>query len=110
MKDSQRSPWRFQAITFGHIVLGFSHAVLAQVRAHEHVHVRQYERWGILFFPLYLGSSVWQLLRGRDPNWRNHFEVAAFRNSAPLPSALADAVPQSSALADALGMLKGMRK
>lgn len=27
------------------------------------VHVRQYERWGVLFFPLYLGSSLLELAR-----------------------------------------------
>jgi hypothetical protein len=69
---------RFEAITFGHIVLGLDHSVLEMHRAHEHAHVRQYERWGVLFFPLYLGSSLVQLLRGRDPHGRNHFEQEAF--------------------------------
>ena len=76
---------RIVAITFGHVVLGRSHATLALVRAHELVHVRQYERWGIGFFPLYLASGAWQLLRGRDPYLDNHFEIEAFR-AAPLPS------------------------
>ena len=69
---------RFLAITFGHVVLGLSHAVLAAERAHEHVHVRQYERWGALFFPLYLGSSALQLVLGRHPYWHNRFEKQAF--------------------------------
>ena len=69
---------RFDAITFGHVVLGRTPALLDSVRAHEHVHVRQYERWGVLFFVLYVGSSVWQLLRGRDPYRHNHFEFEAF--------------------------------
>lgn len=73
---------QFLAITFGHVVLGLSHAVLAQERAHEHVHVRQYERWGVLFFPLYLGSSAWQLVMGRHPYWHNWFERCAFRHGA----------------------------
>ncbi len=65
---------RFVAITFGHVVLGLDHSVLREHRAHEHAHVRQYERWGILFFPLYLGSSVAQIARGRHPYWHNAFE------------------------------------
>jgi hypothetical protein len=68
---------RIEAITFGHVVLGVSHDVLAQARSHEHAHVRQYERWGVLFFPLYLGSSGLQLLWGRDPYQDNAFELQA---------------------------------
>jgi hypothetical protein len=74
---SRRS--RFNAITFGHVVIGTDHAILARCRTHERVHVRQYERWGVLFFPLYLGSSLLQLLRGRSPYWHNHFELQAYR-------------------------------
>ncbi len=68
---------RFSAITFGHVILGVSHAVLDFHRGHERVHVRQYERWGILFFPLYCGSSLVQLLRGRDFYLDNRFEREA---------------------------------
>lgn len=69
---------RFGAITFGHVIIGLDHRVLERVRSHEQVHVRQYERWGLLFFPLYLGSSFVQLLRGRDPYRDNRFEREAF--------------------------------
>jgi len=72
---------RFSAITFGHVIIGLDHDVMADVRSHEHVHVRQYERWGVLFFPLYLGSSLWQLLRGRSPYYANRFEREAFSAS-----------------------------
>lgn len=71
------SSMRILAITFGHVVLGISHDVLTQSRRHEHAHVRQYERWGVLFFPLYLGSSGLQLLWGRDPYQDNAFELQA---------------------------------
>jgi hypothetical protein len=74
---------RFSAITFGHVVIGVDHRVMAEVRAHERVHVRQYERWGVLFFPLYLGSSLWQLLRGRSPYYGNWFEREAFSTAPP---------------------------
>ena len=69
---------RFVAITLGHVIIGTDHAVLARVRAHEHVHVQQYERWGILFFPLYAASSLMQLLGGRDPYRNNCFERQAY--------------------------------
>jgi hypothetical protein len=67
----------FLAITFGHVVLGTNHTVLADQRIHEHKHVRQYESWGVLFFPLYVGSCGMQLIRGRNPYWHNTFERQA---------------------------------
>src|SRR4051812_19319921 len=54
-------PISFVAITFGHVILGLDAATLDAVRAHEQVHVRQYERWGPLFGPAYLLSSLVQL-------------------------------------------------
>ena len=73
---------RFVAMTFGHVIVGVDHATLRCVRAHEHVHVRQYELWGALFFPLYLASSLVQLLRGRDPYLNNCFEREAYARAA----------------------------
>jgi hypothetical protein len=58
---------RFEALTLGHVVIGATHGALCEVRSQERVHVRQYERWGVLFFPLYLGSRLVQWLRGRHP-------------------------------------------
>lgn len=68
---------RFGAITFGHVIVAVDQAQLDRSRAHEQVHVRQYERWGILFFPLYLGSSLSALLRGQQPYRDNRFEREA---------------------------------
>lgn len=65
------------AITFGHVVLGADRVFLERARVHERAHVRQYERWGLLFIPLYLLSSLLQLLQGRRPYLDNHFERAA---------------------------------
>lgn len=67
------------ALTLGHVVLGLDPAALAFTRVHERVHVRQYERWGPLFIPLYLLASLALLLRGRDPYRQNPFEREAFR-------------------------------
>jgi hypothetical protein len=66
------------AITFGHVVLAAGSESLDETRAHERVHVRQYERWGALFLPLYLLSSLLALLRGRSVYMDNVFERQAF--------------------------------
>ena len=67
----------FNAITFGHIVVAASESELNRLRAHEHEHVRQYERWGIFFFAAYPAASFWQLLRGQRPYIDNWFEIQA---------------------------------
>lgn len=69
----------FRAITFGHVVLAVTRFELDNMREHERVHVGQYERWGIAFFPAYLLAGAWQWARGRDPYWDNPFEVQARR-------------------------------
>ena len=69
---------RFNAITFGHVILGVSEAELAAARSHEHVHVRQYEAWGPFFLFAYVASSLWQLLRGRRIYRDNFFERQAY--------------------------------
>lgn len=69
---------RFHAITFGHVILGTDQLALRRARTHERVHVRQYERWGLLFFALYVGSSLAQWLRGRHPYFDNCFEREAY--------------------------------
>ena len=71
------APCRFDAITLGHVVLCVDECTSAAVRAHERVHVRQYERFGALFFVLYAGSSLAQFLRGRRPYIDNRFEREA---------------------------------
>ena len=71
-------PFGFSAMTLGHVILAVDRSALAQLRLHEHVHVRQYERWGPLFLPAYLLSSLVQLLRGRNPYRENHFERQAY--------------------------------
>lgn len=66
------------AITFGHVVLARDAAALDTTRRHERVHVRQYERWGPLFIPLYLAASAWAFVSGRDPYRDNPFEREAW--------------------------------
>jgi hypothetical protein len=72
---------RFEAITIGHVILGRNHGTLTRYRSHEHVHVRQYERWGLLFPVLYVLASFRALLTGKRFYWDNVFEVEA-RNKA----------------------------
>jgi hypothetical protein len=59
-------------------VLGTSRAALDATRAHERVHVRQYERWGPLFVPLYLAASIWAAVNGGDAYYDNPFEREAW--------------------------------
>ena len=69
------------AVTFGHAILARDRAALEASRKHEWVHVRQYERWGMLFIPAYL--ACWALLRarGKNPYFDNPFERQAFREA-----------------------------
>ena len=66
------------AMTLGHVVLGRSQFDIDRTRAHEAVHVAQYERWGLLFIPAYFGCSIWLWLRGRNPYFDNPFEREAY--------------------------------
>ena len=62
----------FDAMTLGHVILGRCGLCLEVVRDHEQAHVRQVERWGPAFIPVYLAASVLAWSRGghyyRD-NW-----------------------------------------
>jgi hypothetical protein len=69
------------AITLGHVVIGQNARALDLTRAHERVHVRQYEVWGPLFVPAYLLAGLFELLRGRHPYIDNYFERDARESS-----------------------------
>lgn len=77
----------YSAITFGHVIVGQSHDVLAALRPHERVHVRQYELLGPIFLIAYPASSLIAWLRGNCPYHGNHFErqavARAVRGMAP---------------------------
>lgn len=62
------------AITLGHVVIGCSAQALEATRAHERVHVRQYEVWGPLFVPAYFAAGLYALLTGGHPYFDNRFE------------------------------------
>lgn len=65
------------AMTLGHVVVGRDRAALDRTRAHERAHVRQAERWGPLFLPAYLASSVAAAARGGHYYRDNRFEREA---------------------------------
>ncbi len=66
------------AVTLGHVVLGRTSATLERCRSHELIHVRQYERWGPLFIPVYFGWYWYLRLRNLDPYLDHPFEIEAF--------------------------------
>ncbi|MDG2012956.1 MAG: hypothetical protein P8J33_05590 [Pirellulaceae bacterium] len=71
------------AMTLGHVILGQSRSDLSRCRAHEQVHVRQYEQWGPFFLPAYFGWSCICWLQSRDAYLDNPFEVEAYRIADP---------------------------
>lgn len=66
------------AMTLGHVILGCDQSCLDRSRDHEHVHVRQYERWGPFFLPAYLLAGLWLWWRGFDAYLDNPFEREAY--------------------------------
>ncbi len=65
------------AITLGHVVVGVSADALTATRTHERVHVRQFERWGILMLVLYPLAGLLAWIRGGHPYCDNVFECEA---------------------------------
>ena len=66
------------AITLGHVIYGRNQQCLDLARNHEHVHVRQYEKWGPFFIPAYLLASAFIRCKGGDAYRGNPFEVEAY--------------------------------
>ncbi len=67
-----------EAITLGHVIIGRTPEALDRCRSHEHVHVRQYEKWGPFFLPAYFLAGLWAWARGQDPYRDNPFEREAY--------------------------------
>lgn len=78
----QRRLLSASAMTLGHVILGRDDASVDRCRGHEHGHVQQMERWGVLFVPAYLASSAWAVARGRHYYRDNWFERDADRRCA----------------------------
>lgn len=72
------SPINAGAMVLGHFVFGTSSEMLAAVRRHERIHIRQVECWGPFFLPAYLISSAVVWFRGRNYYLDNPFEEQAY--------------------------------
>ncbi len=70
----------FAAATIGHDIVARNSTCMDNCRVHEHVHVRQCERWGVLFPFAYGGAGLYAALRARRWSayyWNNRFECEA---------------------------------
>jgi hypothetical protein len=83
-----RGPWfralaggdGFAAATIGHVIVARDARCLAVCRAHELAHVRQCERWGILFPLAYVIAGLYAAWRARSMSayyQNNAFEIEA---------------------------------
>jgi len=77
----------FAAITLGQVIVGVSCAELERLRLHEHVYVRQYLWFGLLFFVAYPLASLVAVLCGKGAHSGNPFEAQAVRFSSSPPNA-----------------------
>jgi hypothetical protein len=70
----------FSAATIGHVIVARDQSCLDSCRTHEHVHVRQSERWGPLFPLAYIAAGLmaaWRERRWSAYYWDNPFEQEA---------------------------------
>ena len=66
------------AMCLGHVILAQDRDSIDHCRDHEHVHVRQCERWGLLIVPAYILSSFFAWRRGENFYFDNMFEREAY--------------------------------
>jgi hypothetical protein len=66
------------ALCLGHVIVGQDRDCLDYSRDHEHVHVRQFERWGPFMLPAYFLSSFLAWRRGGHFYFDNRFEREAY--------------------------------
>jgi hypothetical protein len=70
----------FAAATIGSVIVARDRDALAGCRVHERVHVRQCERWGLLFPLAYIFAGLWcaaKYRRWQSYYWDNPFEIEA---------------------------------
>jgi hypothetical protein len=88
-----RGPWfraiagsqGFAAATIGHVVIAQNSDAMMSCRAHEHVHVRQCERWGALFPLAYIVAGLLAAARARQ--WHGYYRDNPFEREAERGSA-----------------------
>jgi hypothetical protein len=71
-------PGGASAMTLGHVVIARDRVAHDLTRTHERVHVRQCERWGPLFIPMYFLFALVAKVRGGNAYMDNPFEREAF--------------------------------
>jgi len=69
---------RASALTLGQVILGQDRECLDHARDHEHVHVRQFMRWGPFMLPAYFLASFVAWYRGGNFYFDNCFEKEAY--------------------------------
>jgi hypothetical protein len=62
------------------VIIGHDAQSLEMTRSHEHVHVCQFERYGILMVVAYPAASLLAWLRGGSLYRDNYFEREAYNN------------------------------
>lgn len=70
----------FAAATIGHVIVARDAGCLDRCRVHEHVHVRQCERWGVLFPLAYVAAGLYAAIKAKHWGayyWDNRFEREA---------------------------------
>ena len=70
----------FAAATIGHVIVARDVHCLDRCRVHEHAHVRQGERWGVLFPFAYVAAGLYAAIKSkhwRAYYWNNRFEREA---------------------------------
>ena len=70
----------FAAATIGHVIVARDAQCMANCRVHEHLHVRQCERWGMLFPFAYVAAGLYAVLKAKNWGayyWNNRFEREA---------------------------------
>lgn len=77
---------RAKAMTLGHVILARDTPSVDSCRGHEHGHVQQMERWGIVFVPAYAVASLWAAWHGGHWYRDNWFERDADRRCAVDPT------------------------
>lgn len=102
-----RGPWfraltggsGFAAATIGHVIVARDASALDQCRVHEHVHVRQCERWGALFPLAYIAQGLraaWTALCIDAYYHDNPFEIEARKAETEHPAGRNSAHTQSA--------------
>ena len=74
------APFRFCAITFGHVVIGVDHCVLAQCRTHSTPMFASTSAGACCSFLLYAASSVWEKQDAGAKTWRLGSQVVGLLN------------------------------